>query len=183
MGREIRMVPPNWDHPKKEYYPDRFQPMFDTTFEQASAEWKQEYAAWERGERPEYCGEDSASLEFWEWHGDPPARAYYRPWKDEDATWYQVWETVSEGTPVTPPFATKAELVEYLVANGDFWDQKRWAEDNTFMQPKKPGYSREAAERFVMGTGWVPSMIVETGPSGTTITEGIEIAGRPLRSA
>lgn len=60
----------------------------------------------------------------------PPEREYYRSWKDEDATWFQVWETVSEGTPVTPPFATKEELIDYLVANGDFWDQKRRQEQN-----------------------------------------------------
>src|SRR4051812_14783374 len=107
MGREIRMVPPNWDHPKHD---GRLQPMFDRTFEKEAAEWKSEFAAWERGERPDFCTDDSRLLEFWEWHGAPPDRAYYRPWKDDEATWFQIWETVSEGTPVTPPFATRAEL-------------------------------------------------------------------------
>lgn len=51
--------------------------------------------------------------------GGPPQRACYCPWKPEDATWLQVWETVSEGTPVTPPFATRQELVDYLVQHGD----------------------------------------------------------------
>jgi hypothetical protein len=26
--------------------------------------------------------------------------------KGKEATWFQAWETVTEGTPVTPPFAT-----------------------------------------------------------------------------
>jgi hypothetical protein len=34
--------------------------------------------------------------------------------QDKEATWFQAWETVTEGTPVTPPFATTDELVDYL---------------------------------------------------------------------
>lgn len=162
MGREIRMVPPNWEHPKIEVF--RFtpyegygtktecQPMYDQTFESAAAEWKAEYAEWESGMRPDYCDEESSRLEFWEWHGAPPDRKYYRPWKDEEATWFQVWETVSEGTPVTPPFATREELIDYLVENGDLWDQKRG----------HGGWSRKNAESFV-GLGWAPSLISASG--------------------
>ena len=154
MGREIRMVPPNWDHPKQEgAYDGRLQPMFDCTFEEAAADWKKNFAAWESGERPSYCSEDSKTLEFWEWNGEPPERAYYRPWKDDEATWVQLWETVSEGTPVSPPFATKEELVDYLATHGDFWDQKRGS----------GAWERKAAEKFV-AAGWAPSMIVISNP-------------------
>ena len=159
MGREIRMVPPNWDHPKQEgRYDDRLQPMFNKTFEEAAADWKAGYAAWERGERPDYCGEESKALEFWEYDDGPPDREYYRPWKDEEATWVQIWETVSEGTPVTPPFATKAELVDYLATNGDFWDQKRG----------HGPWKRKAAEEFVEA-GWAPSMVMVGTPEGGKI--------------
>jgi hypothetical protein len=159
MGREIRKVPANWDHPQQEGRHDgRLQPMFDTRFEDAAAEWKAELAKWEAGERPDYCSDDSNNLEYWEWNGDPPGRAYYRPWKDEEATWFQVWETVSEGTPVTPPFATEQELIDYLATHGDFWDQKRgdgpWA--------------REAATKFV-GIGWAPSLMVVASSEGNQI--------------
>jgi hypothetical protein len=159
MGREIRKVPANWYHPKQEgRYDGRLQPMFDDTFENAAADWKAEFAKWEAGERPDYCSDESKGLEYWEWNGGPPDRAYYRPWKDDEAVWFQVWETVSEGTPVTPPFATEAELVDYLATKGDFWDQKRgdgpWA--------------REAAAKFV-GTGWAPSLMVEVSSDGSKI--------------
>lgn len=66
--------------------------------------------------------------------------------------WWQVWETVSEGSPVTPAFATREELIDYLVANGDAWDQKRG----------DGGWSRENAESFV-GDGWAPSLIGAAG--------------------
>jgi hypothetical protein len=67
-------------------------------------------------------------------------------------------------------------LVTYLVECGDFWQQKRWAEGNTFMQPEKPGYSRKAAENFVMGDGYAPSMVVIQDGAGTQIAEGINAA-------
>lgn len=181
MGREIRRVPPNWEHPRKkcEHSPWKggcdeakehdgmcYQPMYDRTYDEAAKDWKDAFAAWERGERPDYCDQASKNLEFWEWDGGPPDRAYYRPaWKEGEATWFQVYQTVSEGSPVSPPFATREELVEYLVKHGDFWAQHRG----------ERGVSRKAAEAFVMGDGWVPSMVVDHGK----ITEGIEIAARP----
>ena len=76
-------------------------------------------------------------------------------------TWWQVYETVSEGTPVTPPFETREELVEYLVANGDFWDQKRRTEGRSSM-PCEP-WPRKQAESFVFGSGWSPSLVVANG--------------------
>lgn len=160
MGREVRRVPANWEHPKVERPDHRlqrmvmdYQPMYDCPFGPAMDEWYAGWKAWERGERPDYASDESKDLPFWEWEGSPPDPAYYRPdWKEGEATWYQVYQTVSEGSPVTPPFATQAELVDYLVANGDFWDQKRG----------DGGWSRENAESFV-GDGWAPSLIGAAG--------------------
>lgn len=146
MGREIRMVPPNWDHPRDDW--GKFRPMRNRRFEDKAAEWKAEFAKWEAGERPDDCDEESQHLEYWEWNGYPPDRDEYRPWKDEEATWFQVWETVSEGTPVTPPFATREELVWYLASKGDFWDQKYG----------DPPWSLESALKFCApGAGWAPT--------------------------
>jgi len=66
---------------------------------------------------------------------------------------WQVWETVSEGSPITPVFATAEELIEHLCTVGDLWKQK---------SGESP-YSREAAEAFVKGAGWVPSGMVCDG--------------------
>jgi hypothetical protein len=157
MGREIRKVPPNWVHPKNKNGHD--QPMYDKTFEQAAQEWKDEFAAWERGERPSYGGESSRTLEFWEYNGPPPDdRAYYRPWKDEEATWFQVWQTVSEGSPVSPPFATMDELIQHLADHGDDWDDgKGW------------GISRAKA---FCEDGYAPSWVVV----GNAVMKGTEFS-------
>jgi len=146
MGREVRMVPPNWKHP----IGDRgyLQPMHDENFEEALAEWKNGQAAWEAGTHEDFAeyGEDTS----WEdWAGEEPEPEYYRPWKAEEATWYQLWETVSEGTPVTPPFATKEELADYLVNVGeDFGRRQTWP--------------REAADNM-MREEWAPSFIARDG--------------------
>lgn len=160
MGREIRKVPPNWDHPKsmRSYGREGFQPMYDERFEDAAAKWKADYAAWEAGEKLKHPNGDGSLMEFWEWDGGPPDREYYRPWTDAEATWLQVWETVSEGTPVSPPFATPEELIDYLAEHGDFWDQKRG----------DGPWKRANAERFVK-SGWAPSLIVMTSESGGVV--------------
>lgn len=175
MGRELRMVPPNWNHPvvTRSYGNEDFQPMFDRNYKDACDEWKEGFAKWEAGERPEWY--TSTDSEYWEYAGNPPEREYYRPWNDEDATWFQVWETVSEGTPVTPPFATKEELIEYLVANGDFWDQSRRhdrAMGRDIIMNCDP-WTRKQAEAFVNGPGWAPSMIADS----KGLRSGVEALG------
>lgn len=167
MGREIRRVPPNWDHPvvMRSYGRPGKQPMYDRTYKQARDEWVAGLMAWERGDgRPSYMDADS---DFWEYAGSPPDREYHRPWADDEATWFQLWENVSEGTPVSPPFETKEELAQYLAENGDEWDQNRSTDPSACevfgMKLGQPGWGIERARRFVNGPGWAPSMIVTGG--------------------
>lgn len=68
---------------------------------------------------------------------------------------WQIWETVSEGSPITPVFPTAEALIEHLVTVGDGWDGP---------------FSRETAEKFVHGSGWVPSMVMQGG----VLKSGIE---------
>lgn len=65
---------------------------------------------------------------------------------------WQVWETVSEGSPITPVFATREGLVDYLVEGGDGWDRKRG----------DGGWTRENAESFVKAA-WAPSLFGMAG--------------------
>ncbi len=177
MGRKLVMVPPNWQHPNNaDGHP---QPMYDQWFEDAFDEWLAEFDRIRTGDLTDIereCYPSSRPLAEWLLdEGAPHDLAYYRPWRDEEATWFQVWQTVSEGSPVTPPFATKGELVDYLVEHGDFWQQKRWEEGNRFMQPEKPGYSSKAAEAFVEA-GYAPSMMISQAADGArTMAMGIDI--------
>lgn len=142
MGREVRRVPPNWEHPKNDKYDDdRLQPMFDESYADARQQWLDGLAA--------HKPEEHDGLDFWEYEGPPPEREYYRPYSTEEATWFQLWETVSEGTPVSPPFATSQELADYLAKNGDSWDQHRG----------HGGWGQARADAFVKA-GWAPSMVL-----------------------
>ncbi len=163
MGREIRRVPANWQHPQKPE-PNRvgmtaYQPMYDETFADAARKWKEEFAAWERGERPDYFvgSKYDPDLQYWEWDVSPPDRAYYRTYSDDEATWFQVYETVTEGTPVTPPFETEEALIEYLVAHGTWSDEYA---RRAGWETGPPGWPREAAESFVKAR-YAPSMVVD----------------------
>lgn len=164
MGREIRRVPPNWEHPKRQKFDYRtgrevesYQPLYDRAFAPQMREWYAEWEKWERGEKPE-GSEDTAN--FWDWDGGPPDPEYHRPnWPEGSATWFQVYETVSEGTPVSPPFATEEELIDYLAKNGDFWDQARVKEGR---REGPAAWERGAAERFVRSR-WAPSLMVVGG--------------------
>ena len=154
MGREIRRVQPNWEHPKKSN--GAYQPMLDEIFDESLKDWVKQYEQWKAGTHPDQKSEFyEEGNTFWDWNGGPPDPEYHRPEFTEEATWYQVYETVSEGTPVTPPFETKAELVEYLVQQGDFWDENRG----------NGGWSRESAEKFIENE-WAPSGIMIISEEG-----------------
>jgi hypothetical protein len=152
MGREIRRVPPDWQHPRGDKGRD-YRPLYDRSFTEDARAWLDHAIAWDNGTHEDAAEEKGEHPFWWQWDGDPPDPAYYRPdWPEDSATAFQVYETVSEGTPVTPVFASKAELVAYLVANGDFWDQERG----------DGGWAREAAERFVERE-WAPSLVGMAG--------------------
>ena len=166
MGREIRRVPPNWEHPTEKciHSPRHGGCAYARTHGgQCFKPLMQGYA--EAKARFEKMQAEEGLQKALDYYGEAPSmNDYVSDWPESEATWFQVYETVSEGTPTTPPFATREELVEYLVKHGDFWAQ----------QDGEGGVSRKAAEAFVMRDGWVPSMVVEDGK----ITLGIETAAR-----
>lgn len=96
MGREVRMVPADWQHPKDER--GRYIPMQPAGwFESAHADWLAE--------------------------SDPdwpePTRDQFMPnWPDAECTHYMMYEDTSEGTPISPAFATPEELACWLADNG-----------------------------------------------------------------
>ena len=166
MGREVRRVPGDWEHPRytkdDSPYRDRIgehRPLYDDDYESVSEKWMADFNLWRAGEHPSQpCG---YCKYFWEYDSPPDEESYRsRKWTEDEATHFQAYETVSEGTPVSPAFASKKELVDYLVANGDFWDQRRGT----------GGWSRKAAEQFVENES-APSLMVMQTPEGAVIRE------------
>ena len=161
MSKEVRHVIPNWEHPKQGKWVGSgwekvYNPLRDRCVQEAFDEWLEEYQEWCESGMAVAMSEDPGFK-----YPNQPFRSFcdrvrsaidpekYRPsWNEEDATWLQVYETVSEGTPLTPPFATADELIDYLVNNGDFWGD-RW--------------SKEAATNFVKHQQWQPSAAILNG--------------------
>lgn len=73
----------------------------------------------------EHCGGESYLFR------DEEHRAAYEGWTKTPVPvgeWWQVWENVTDGSPVTPAFATAEELADHLMEHGDAWsDGKRWS--------------------------------------------------------
>lgn len=123
MGREVRMVPSDWQHPKDDR--GRYKPMHGGSFAKDAAEWDAENAKWGEGLRKDYSSEFDGSGwkprekddgdSFEDWSGTrPDSRDYMPDWPAERRTHFMMYETTSEGTPISPAFATPGELARWL---------------------------------------------------------------------
>lgn len=143
MGREIREVPADWAHPE---YPAGHKyrghiPLHSYSYEQAVADSK-------------------ADGEKWEYQPDEHAPTHYagRP-----LTHIQMYENVTEGTPVSPVFESREALADWLVTQGR---------------------SRSAADAFVR-SGYAPSFVIAGGvmASGVdaydVLPNRVAVDGRP----
>ncbi|KKK76209.1 hypothetical protein LCGC14_2865960 [marine sediment metagenome] len=117
MGREVRRVPKDWQHPKDKDGHD--QPMFDESFREAAEHWLRECILWSKGKHPDQQkGIKDIPKYYWQWDGEPPDEDYYRPeWPEEERTHIQMYETCSEGTPISPVMETPEELAKWLTDN------------------------------------------------------------------
>lgn len=156
MGREVRRVPADWQHPTDGKYADgsdRYVALLDgSTYADSVAEWDAENAKWEAGEFPDYADEEHRKMTYAEWNGERPRAEEYMPrWTPEETTHLMMYETTSEGTPISPAFATPEELA-------------RWLADNNASAFGDQGASYEAWLRVARG-GYAPSAIYtpETG--------------------
>ena len=126
MSRELRRVPPNWQHPKDK--DGHYVPLLGGPFQEELAAWEDRDRNWEQGIHPDLIKGTASKVDYpsyAEYGGScPRAEAYMPQWKPEEATWVQVYESVTEGTPITPPFATKAQLIKHLVTKGDRTGEK-----------------------------------------------------------
>lgn len=142
MGREIRRVPADWEHPK-DHFTKRFKPLLGGCFDEESADWYAQAVQWMKGEHPNQL-EEAEESKSWIYLKNPELRPSIHKWYHEyggdppserhnymehyvggrECTHWQLYEDVSEGTPVSPIFASREDLVEWMKGPGDFAD---WA--------------------------------------------------------
>lgn len=82
----------------------------------------------------------------------PDAKAKYEAWKDMQpptGEGWQLWETVSEGSPISPAMESPEALARWLSEQRGGWFRN--------------GTDYETWLRFLRGPGWAPSMVVENG--------------------
>lgn len=92
----------------------------------------------ERAGEPLECPTCAGEGEVWNSRAHKALYDAWQPIEPPAGEGWQMWETVSEGSPVTPVYATSEELIAALVADG---------------------YEESAATAFVH-SGWAPSMVV-----------------------
>ena len=159
MGREIRRVPKGWEHPTYTEGHDEgeYKPLYDNDFETELQEWLAGKKSWEDGTHKDLVNhpELSKNYKFWEYCGGPPNPKSYRPKFDVEPTCYQIYENVSEGTPVSPVFDSLDEIKTWLI---------------------EQGHSEHSAIMFVRD-GYAPSMIMSGGKifgPGISSLDGIQ---------
>jgi hypothetical protein len=76
----------------------------------------------------------------------------WEPTEPPEGEGWQLWETVSEGSPVSPVFATAEELASWLAGP-----------ESSEADSVNRGTSREQWLKFLKGPGWAPSMIAVGG--------------------
>lgn len=152
MSREIRRVPPDWIHPGWPLMPT---PLHDRDYVSAKGEWDAESVAWECGSHEELQFDPMLKERFptyAEYEAPPNQHSYrQRSWQDEEATAYQVYESVTEGTPVSPVLQTRDQLIFWLMNDGA----------GMAMGGRRQTMSFAAAESFA-DMGWMPSMAMVT---------------------
>jgi len=152
--------------------------LYDGSFEAEAQEWLDGCVEWVAGKHKDFAEDSWARgyhakkfeetgdeyhlpenflaktyVRFCEFRGNFPNPDDYRPdWPERDMVAYQIYETVSEGTPVSPVFLTHAEM-------------KRWL----FSQ----GHSEVAVSKFIE-YGSAPSMIMFGGPGGVSLKSNID---------
>lgn len=102
----------------------------------------------------ETCGGDGVV-----WDSLTCSKEAYEAWEPYDppaGEGWQIWETVTEGSPITPVFATSQALADHMAEVGDpVW-----------------GKTRTAAQwlKWIEGDGYAPSMIMSNG----VVQSGVE---------
>jgi hypothetical protein len=105
MGREVRMVKPGWEHPKDHKGSNK--PLFPHKFYAGSLK--------DFLEVQKEKGLQAAIEKF----GEAPDLNDYMPdWKEGEATLFCMYETCTEGTPISPAFENVEDLAYWLADNG-----------------------------------------------------------------
>jgi hypothetical protein len=160
-------VPADWEHPKESVrdgragrIEERYTPLFPGEDYQPRADaWDEKCAKWKDGWRPDGCDSPTnRAMAYEQWARQRPHRDDYMPnWPEDQRTHYMMYEDTTEGTPISPAFATPEELARWLADTGA-----------SAMGGQTASY--EAWLNVARGA-WAPSMIYS---AATGVISGVE---------
>jgi hypothetical protein len=130
MGRELRMVPEGWEHPKNEL--GRYVALYSgDDYQDAVKEFEE---VWK----------EKGLQEAIEWCGAPDKNDYMPEWAESEKTHFQMYETTSEGTPISPPMPTPEALAKWLVDNNASAFGRSTASYESWLATIQAGYAPSA---------------------------------------
>lgn len=154
------MVAPNWEHPRDNY--GKPIPLLASNFAEADHEWNLGYRKWQLGLVRDYraggfrARAPDESGRYTDWAGTRPSPDDYMPdWPEFERTHFMMYEDTSEGTPISPPFATAEELAQWLADTGASAFADETASYDQWLRVAKGGFA--------------PSMIMQDG----VLTSGV----------
>lgn len=113
MGRELRRVPKGWSHPRDNS--GHYIPLLGQSFGDRLGQWEKGKTKWDQGLREDYSSREGEelSMTYEQWSGEKPMESDFMPqWPESEKTHIQLYETTSEGTPVSPVYP--AENIDAL---------------------------------------------------------------------
>lgn len=140
MGREIRMVPENWEHPKQDG--GSYKALYED-YKCAAEEFLNMAIKESLQEAVDYMG-------------CPDSGDYMPDWHESQKTHLMMYETCTEGTPISPAFKTPEELA-------------RWLSDN---KSSSFGLMTATYDQWLnlCNSGWAPSAVL----SNDVLKSGVE---------
>jgi hypothetical protein len=166
MSREAREVPPNWEHPRREN--GSFIGLSDWDFDKMFAEYEKGRKEWEAGNFPAWASEEDKKLSYEDWEGGPPNKEHYMPkFEPGTATHLMMYETTSEGTPISPAFKTPEELAQWLVDNNASAFADQTASYDAWLRTIKSGWAPSAI--FIPGQGLISGVEAHKDIDGGTV--------------
>ncbi len=111
MGREVRRVPADWEHPADRALHDTFRIR------------RIELEKWKAGYITDHCGgwkklpAEYRGKRPHVYYGSSNKRDFMPDWEPEECTHLQMYETTTEGTPISPVMATAEDLAHWLADN------------------------------------------------------------------
>lgn len=104
---------------------------------------------------PQYCDNCRGEGYIWASEQEKQRSEEWKRIAPPEGEGYQIWETVSEGSPISPVFSTPEELAKYM-------DGRKWGADK--------GTSYETWLAFINNHDWAPSLVVQNG----TVINGVD---------